>query len=79
MKLLLRNIQRCSNDVFLLEQQKSYQGGKNLTQRRLRGLTTWKDMLENACGDTASWQTKKVEQLKSHQFKKEELESVREL
>ena len=59
MKLLLRNIQRCLNHALLLEQLKSYQGGKNLTQRRLRGLTTWKGMLENAWRDTASWQTKK--------------------
>ena len=50
-----------------------------------RGLTPWKDMLENALWETASWQ-KKTEQLykvsspclDDHQFKKEELESVGE-
>ena len=55
---LLRNIQRCLNHVFLLGQLKNYQGEKSLTQRRLRGPTTWKDMLENALSDTANWQTK---------------------
>ena len=30
-----------------------------LTQRRLRGPATWKDMLEHALSDTASWQTQK--------------------
>ena len=72
---------------FLLEQQKNYQGVKSLTQRRLHGPTTWKDMLENALSDTVNWQTKKVEQLykvsslcwDDHQFKQEELESVGEL
>ena len=39
---------RYSNHEFLLEQLKNYQGGKNLTQRRLRGPATWKDILENA-------------------------------
>ena len=45
--------------IFLLEQPKNYQRGKSLTQRRLHSPTTWKDMLENALRDTASWQTKK--------------------
>ena len=34
-------------------------GWENLTQRRLHGPTTWKDMLGNALRDTANWQTKK--------------------
>ena len=59
MKLSLRNFHRCLNHVFLLEQLKSYQGGKSLTQKQSRGPATWKDMLENALKDTASWQTKK--------------------
>ena len=41
----------------MLESRKSYQG----VQRRLRGPLTWKDMVENALRDTASWQTKKVD------------------
>ena len=51
MKSLLRNVQRCLNDVLLVEQLKSYQWGKNLTQKRWHG--------EDASSDTASWQTKK--------------------
>ena len=61
-KLLLRNIQGCLNHVFLQEQLKSYLGGESLTQSRWHGPTTWKDMLENALSDIASWQTRKVEQ-----------------
>ena len=38
---------------------KSYQGEKNLTQKKACGPTTWKDMLKNALRDTASWQTRK--------------------
>ena len=53
----MQNNVRITN--FLLEQLKSYQVGKNLLQRRLRGPTTWKDMLENALRDTAGWQTTK--------------------
>ena len=37
----------------------NYQGGKNLTQRRLRGPVTWKDMLKNALRDIANWRTKR--------------------
>ena len=37
----------------------NYQGGKSLTQRRLRGPPTWRDMLENVLRGTASWQKKK--------------------
>ena len=88
MKSLLRNIQRCLNHAFLLEQLKSYQGGKNLTQKQSRGTTTWKDILENPLRDIASWHTKRwravIQSLKSllgedHHFKKEELKSVGEL
>ena len=38
----LRKTKRFSNHEFLLEQLTNYQGGKSLTQRRLRDLTTWK-------------------------------------
>ena len=72
---------------ILLEQLKIYQDGKNFTQRRLCGPTTWKDMLKNALKDIVNWQTRKTEQLykvsspclDDHHFKKEELESVGEL
>ena len=43
MKQLLNNMRRCLNLVFLLEQQKNYRDGKNLTHKLKRGLTTWKD------------------------------------
>ena len=45
------------------EATENYQGGKSLTQRRLRGPPTWKDMLENVLRGTASWQAKKMDQL----------------
>ena len=75
------------NNVFLLEQLKTYQGGKSLTQRRWHGPMIWKDMLENALSDTASWQTRKWSSffkvsspcLNDLQFRQEELESVGEL
>ena len=45
-KLLLRTTEKCSDHVFLQEELKNNQDGKNLTQKRLRGPTTWKDMLK---------------------------------
>ena len=63
MKQSLNSIGRCLNHECLLEQLKSYQGGKSLTQKQSRGPTTRKDMLEYALSDTVNWQTKKVEQL----------------
>ena len=58
-------------------------GWENLTQRRWHGPTIWKDMLDNALSDTASWQTKSgavFQSVKSflddHHFKKQELQSV---
>ena len=57
--LLLRNIQRSLNHVFLLKQQKNYQSDKSLTQKQSRGPATWRDMLKNALGDTVNWQTRK--------------------
>ena len=84
---LLNNQRRCLNHVFLLEQLKNYQDGKNLTHKRWRGPTTMKDMLKNALSDTVNWAHKKIEQLykvstsclDDHQLKQEELESVGEL
>ena len=37
--------------------------GKTSRKKQSRGPTTWKDMLENALRDFASWQMNKVEQL----------------
>ena len=44
---------------FLLEELKNYQDGTNLTQRRFRGLTIWKDMLEHPWNGFANWQTRR--------------------
>ena len=46
--------EKCSDHVFLQEELKNNQDGRNLTQKRLRGPTTWKDMLKNALGDIAN-------------------------
>ena len=75
-----------TNHEFLLEQLKNYQGGENLTKRRLRGPTTCKDMLKNVLRDIANWRTKRQSNLykvsspclDDHHFKKDELESVGE-
>ena len=72
--------------ICILEQLKSYQVEKSLTQRPLRGPKIWEDMLENAWRDAASSQTK-VQQLykvlnprlDDHIVKQEELESIGEL
>ena len=74
-------------DEFQLEQLKNYQCGKNLTQRRMRGPTTWKDMLKNTlrCWKLANKKTEQfVQSLKVLAwmitiFKKEELEPAGEL
>ena len=55
----LINTGRCSNREFFLERLNNYQGRKKLTQRRLRGPTTLKDMLKNALRDIANWRTKR--------------------
>ena len=72
--------------VSLLEQPKSYQGGKSLTQRKWLDLTTWKDMLENALSETVNWQTRKWSNFSKcqgpcldDQHFKQELESIWEL
>ena len=56
----LDNTTKCLNFVFLLEQPKNYQDGTNLAQKLQRGLTTWKDMLDNARNGIAYWQTKRL-------------------
>ena len=55
----LNSTQRCVSYVFLLEQQKNYVDGKNLTHNHKRGPTIWKDMLKNALSDTVNWQKRK--------------------
>ena len=59
MELLLTKRQRCLEHVFPLEQLNNHWEGRSLTQRRWRGPTRWKDMLENALSDTVNWQTRK--------------------
>ena len=39
--------------------------GRSLTQKQKRGPTTWKDMLENALNESASWHTKNGAALQS--------------
>ena len=46
MKRILNNIRRCLYHEFLLEQQKNYRCGRNLTQKQQRGLATWKGVVE---------------------------------
>ena len=83
----LNNRRRCLDHAFLLEQLKSYQDGKNLTQKQLHGPPTWKDMLESALNDVANWQTRKWSSyfkvsspcLDDHQFRQEALEAVGEV
>ena len=49
--------------LFLLEQLKNYQGGKNLTRKLWRGPTTWTDMLKTCVERYFEVANKKVEQL----------------
>ena len=66
MKRLLNNIRRCLNHVFLLEQLKSYQGGKSLTQKEWPGPTIG-TCSKNELSDTVNWQTRKWSSLKEFQ------------
>ena len=58
-EIIFEEYQKNSNHEFLMEQLKNYQGGTNLTQRRLRGPTTWKDMLKHALRGVANWRTER--------------------
>ena len=61
--------------------------GQNFTQRWLRGLTTWKDMLKKCVGRCCEWRTKRLSNCTKSQnpcyndpnFKKEKLETYGEL
>ena len=59
MRPSLNRTQKCSNHVFLLEQQRNYWDGKHFTRKQWRSPTTWKNMLKNVLSDTANWQTRK--------------------
>ena len=58
-EIIIRNIQRSLNHVFLLEQLRNHQDGTNLARKLQRGPTTWKDMIENAWNGIATWRTKR--------------------
>ena len=60
-KSSLTKTKKFVNHVFLLEQLKNYECGRNLTQKLLRGQTTWKDMLRNALRDSANWRLNQLE------------------
>ena len=79
------NERKCKpNHVILLEQPKSYQGGRNLTQRQSHGLATWKDMLESASRDIVNWQIERLSNctkfqlnyLHDHNFKLENCDQI---
>ena len=76
------------NHVFLLEQQKNYPDGKNLTHKQYCGPSTWKDMLKKCVERLLRiGKQKKGKQLckvshpclDDNHFKQEELESIGEL
>ena len=56
-KSLLNNTEKCLNHVFSAGA--TDPGWKHLTQKQSRGLTTWRDMPDNALRDTARWPTEK--------------------
>ena len=47
-RILLANLEKCSNHEFLLQQLNRYQDGRGFTQKRSHGLTTWKHMPKSA-------------------------------
>ena len=51
--------QWCLNPIILLGQPRKFQDGTNIAQKLQRGLTTWKDTLENAWNGIANWRTKR--------------------
>ena len=59
MKLLLTNIHFFESRVSGATEH--YQGGKNFAQRRLRGFTTWKDMLKECVDSYCELANKKTE------------------
>ena len=68
----------CTNETIIEQNTKMFEsrisegatvklpGGRNLTHKRWRGLTTWKDMLKNVLNDTVNWLTSKWSNLRSH-------------
>ena len=82
-RVLVNSTEKCSNHESLLQQLKSYQGGRNLTQRWSPGHTT----LNSASKGIVNWRTKRKNNCTKFQlracmittFNKEELEAVGEL
>ena len=63
-RLLLKSTEKCSNQKFSAGATENLPGWeKHLTPRRLRGPTTWKDMLKNALRGYCDLANKKTEQL----------------
>ena len=58
-KLLLTSTKNVRITKFLLEQLKNFQGGRNLTQKLSRGLTTWQVLRKSALKDVVSWRTRR--------------------
>ena len=87
MKLLLRNIQRCVNHVFLLEQLKKLPGCETPHAKTVAWSYEMEGHARKCVERHCELANKKVEQsnkvsclcLDDHQFKKEELESVVQL
>ena len=46
--IIIKEHKETLDHEFLQQQMKNFQGGRNLTQKRSRGPTTWKDMRQNA-------------------------------
>ena len=55
--MIMDEYKKFLNHEFLQQQLKDYQGVRNLTQKRSRGPTAWKDMRKNVLKTIASWQT----------------------
>ena len=59
-RILLTDINKCSNHECLQQQLTNYQGVRETScKNRSRGPTTWKDTRESALKDVVSWQTKR--------------------
>ena len=83
---VLRKTENCSNQESLLEQLRSYSGGKNFTLKQSSGHTIWKVTRKRASNDISNWRITKTDQfykvstpcLVDHNFKNEELQTVGE-
>ena len=58
-KTLSIDLEKCSNQEFLLPQLKNDEDERNITQELSRGQETRKDMPKSAWRGTVNWHTKK--------------------